>query len=75
MFKSAYGGGMSSPSRQHFPDRLRAVALLGIVLVNSPFLGISASGYTAASIEGPLIPATAFAVIVLLQSQVFLLVS
>jgi len=75
MFKSAYGAGMSSPSRQHFPDRLRAVALLGIVLVNSPFLGISASGYTAASIEGPLNTATAFAVMVLLQSKFYLLFS
>lgn len=66
---------MSSRSRQHFPDRLRAVALLGIVLVNSPFLGISANGYTAASIEGPLNTATAFAVMVLLQSKFYLLFS
>lgn len=75
MFNSSYGAGMSSRSRQHFPDRLRAVALLGIVLVNSPFLGISASGYTAASIEGPLNAATAFAVMVLLQSKFYLLFS
>lgn len=66
---------MSSRSRQHFPDRLRAVALLGIVLVNSPFLGISANGYTAASIEGPLNIAAAFAVMVLLQSKFYLLFS
>lgn len=66
---------MSSRSRQYFPDRLRAIALLGIVLVNSPFLGISANGYTAASIEGPLNTATAFAVMVLLQSKFYLLFS
>ena len=66
---------MYSRSRQHFPDRLRAVALLGIVLVNSPYLGISASGYTASSIEGSLNTATAFAVMVLLQSKFYLLFS
>ena len=66
---------MSSRSRQHFPDRLRAVALLGIVLVNGPYLGISASGYTADSLAGPLNTATGFAVMVLLQSKFYLLFS
>ncbi len=32
-------------SRQHFPDELRGLALLGIILVNAPFLGISILGF------------------------------
>ncbi len=32
--------------RQDFPDELRGLALLGIVLVNVPFLGISIMGFT-----------------------------
>jgi uncharacterized protein len=33
-------------NRQHFADELRGLALLGIVLVNMPFLGISMMGFT-----------------------------
>jgi uncharacterized protein len=33
-------------NRQHFADELRGLALLGIVLVNVPFLGISMMGFT-----------------------------
>ena len=37
-------------TRQSFPDQLRGIALLGIVLVNAPFLAISAAGYSEASV-------------------------
>jgi uncharacterized membrane protein YeiB len=39
-------------TRQVLPDRLRGIALLGIVVVNAAFLGISADGFTASSVEG-----------------------
>ena len=39
-------------SRQALPDRLRGAALLGIVVVNAAFLGISADGFTTESIQG-----------------------
>lgn len=35
--------------RQMFPDQLRGLALLGIVVVNAPFLAISGFGYSEAS--------------------------
>lgn len=38
--------------REALPDRLRGIALLGIVVVNAAFLGISADGFTAESVEG-----------------------
>ncbi len=56
-----------------FPDRLRGVALLGIVVVNVPFLGISSNGFTDASIRGPLDAGAAFAVIMLAQGKFYLL--
>jgi hypothetical protein len=39
-----------SSSREDFADELRGFASLGIVFVNAPFLGISAEGFTAASV-------------------------
>ena len=44
---------MDQISRQVLPDRLRGLALLGIVIVNAPFLGISIEGFTRQSISGP----------------------
>ena len=38
-------------ARQVLPDRLRGLALLGIVIVNVPFLGISVEGFTQQSIQ------------------------
>jgi uncharacterized protein len=61
--------------RQVFPDRLRGMALLGIVVVNVPFLGISTNGFTAESIRGPLDAATAFVVVLLAQGKFYLLFS
>jgi uncharacterized protein len=62
-------------SRQVFPDRLRGVALLGIVVVNVPFLAISANGFTAESVRGPLDAVTVFAVFTLAQGKFYLLFS
>jgi uncharacterized membrane protein YeiB len=45
---------MTLVSRQAFPDQLRGLALLGIIVVNAPFSAISTAGYTAASIASPL---------------------
>ena len=44
---------MSPPTRREaLPDRLRGIALLGIVVVNVAFLGISADGPTQESAQG-----------------------
>jgi uncharacterized protein len=67
---------MSVPgARQVFPDRLRGIALLGIVVVNVPLLGLSYDGFTAASLEGTANKATAFLVIALAQGKFYLLFS
>ena len=58
---------MDQISRQVLPDRLRGLALLGIVIVNAPFLGISIEGFTRQSISGPVDLATMFAVITLAE--------
>ncbi|MDQ1248623.1 MAG: uncharacterized protein QG597_2996 [Actinomycetota bacterium] len=62
-------------SRQVFPDRLRGIALLGIVVVNAPPLGISVDGFTASSLEGVWNAAAAFLVVVLAQGKFYLLFS
>jgi uncharacterized protein len=51
------------------------MALLGIVVVNVPFLGISTNGFTTDSIRGPLDAATAFVVVLLAQGKFYLLFS
>ena len=66
----------SSPaSRQAFPDQLRGLALLGIIVVNAPFLGISSNGYTAASIASPIDWAAAFSITFLAQGKFYLIFS
>jgi uncharacterized protein len=62
-------------TRQAFPDRLRGLALLGIIVVNAPFLAISSTGYTEASIAAWWDLAAAFAVIALAQGKFYLLFS
>jgi len=54
-------------TRQVFPDQLRGIALLGIIVVNAPFMAISAAGFTDASV--------AFLVILLAQGKFYLLFS
>lgn len=61
--------------RDDFADELRGFALLGIVVVNVPFLGISPVGFTAASLATPLDRAAAFAVVALAQAKFYVLFS
>jgi uncharacterized protein len=63
------------PTRQAFPDRLRGLALLGIIVVNAPFLAISSSGYTQDSIAAWWDLVAAFLVITLAQGKFYLLFS
>jgi uncharacterized protein len=70
----------SSPSssfaplpRQEFADELRGFALLGIIFVNAPFLGISAEGLTADSVHAWYDRAAAFAVVAFAQAKFYLL--
>jgi uncharacterized protein len=60
-------------ARQTLPDLLRGIALLGIVIVNAPFLGISPEGFTAASTESVGDAGAAFIVIALAQGKFYLL--
>ena len=59
--------------RQDFADELRGFALLGIIFVNAAFLGISAEGFTAASVLAWYDRAAAFAVIAFAQAKFYLL--
>jgi uncharacterized protein len=61
--------------RQDLPDRLRGFALLGIVLVNAPFLGISSFGTTPEAAREPLDRITAGVVVALAQGKFYLLFS
>ena len=62
-------------SREALPDRLRGLALLGIVVVNAAFLGISVEGFTQASVEGPANLITAFLVVALAEGKFYLIFS
>lgn len=62
-------------SRQTFPDQLRGLALLGIIVVNAPFFAISADGYTPASVASPVDWTAAFAVTLLAQGKFYLIFS
>lgn len=62
-------------SRQLFPDQIRGIALLGIVLVNAPFMAISLYGFDQASLEGGINRVTAFLVTMLAQTKFYLLFS
>jgi uncharacterized protein len=64
------------PVREVLPDRLRGLALLGIVVVNAPLLGISGGdGLTADSLAGPLNTVAAFLMLALAQGKFYLLFS
>jgi uncharacterized protein len=62
-------------SRERLPDQLRGIALLGIVLVNMPFLAIGNNGFTAASTATWPDRVTAFVVVALAQGKFYLLFS
>ena len=61
--------------REALPDRLRGIALLGIVVVNAAFLGISVEGFTQASVEGVGNLATALLVVTFAEGKFYLLFS
>ncbi len=64
---------IAAAAREDFADELRGFALLGIVLVNAPFLGISWQGFTQTSISSWFDQAAAFAVVALAQAKFYLL--
>jgi uncharacterized protein len=57
------------------PDELRAVALLGIVLVNAPFIAVGLDGFTDQDLSGPLNRLTAFLTTALAEGKFYLLFS
>lgn len=60
-------------ARVPLPDQLRGFALLGIVLVNMPFLALGAEGFTNASLAGPIDRVVAFVVVAFAQGKFYLL--
>lgn len=66
---------MADVKREALPDRLRGVALLGIVVVNAPFLAISVDGFTQASVDGVANSLTALLVTTFAQGKFYLLFS
>ena len=66
---------LSPGRRQLFADQIRGVALLGIVLVNAPFMAISLIGFDVASLEGGVNRVVAFLVTMLVQTKFYLLFS
>lgn len=66
---------MTTTTREALPDRLRGVALLGIVVVNAAFLGISADGFTQDSVDGVANRLTALLVATFAQGKFYLLFS
>ncbi|TEX50188.1 MAG: hypothetical protein B7C55_12020, partial [Actinomycetales bacterium mxb001] len=62
-------------SRQMFPDALRGIALLGIILVNVPFLAISAESYDAASVATVWDRTVAFLVTMLAAGKFYIIFS
>jgi uncharacterized protein len=63
----------TQPPRQHLPDTIRGIALLGIALVNAPFLGISLQGITAQAIQTPWDTAVAYLIVAFCQAKFYLL--
>ena len=67
--------GSPTTTREALPDRLRGIALLGIVVVNAAYLGISADGFTAESVDGAGNRLTALLVATFAQGKFYLLFS
>ena len=61
--------------RQAFTDQLRGLALLGIILVNVPYLAISGSGYTEASLATSWDAIVAFLVTMLAAGKFYVIFS
>ncbi len=64
-----------APARQALPDQLRGLALLGIVLVNMPFLALGSDGFAARPARTAADEATEFVVVALAQGKFYLLFS
>jgi uncharacterized protein len=65
----------STTTREALPDRLRGIALLGIVVVNAAIFAISADGFTQDSIDGTANRLTALVVVTFAQGKFYLLFS
>ncbi len=61
--------------RQALPDELRGFALLGIILVNAPFIGLSISGFVRPEHTSLLDRVAEFIVVALFQGKFYLLFS
>jgi uncharacterized protein len=61
--------------REQLPDQLRGLALLGIVLVNMPFLAISNAGFDGATRHSSADVVTEFIVVAFAQGKFYLLFS
>ena len=61
--------------RDFFPDELRGFALLGIVLVNAPFLAVSVQGFVDVSVATWYDRTVAFLIFALVQAKFYLLFS
>lgn len=59
--------------RQGLPDQLRGIALLGIIFVNMPFLGLTNDGLIGFPRETPADDFVAFAIVTLAQGKFYLL--
>lgn len=66
---------MGSSARQHFPDEVRGLALMGILWVNVPYLAISAQGFDRAINGSVLDQAIEFLVAAVFQTKFYLLFS
>ena len=65
----------TATTREALPDRLRGIALLGIVVVNAAFLGIGADGFTQDCVDGVANRLTALLVATFAQGKFYLLFS
>lgn len=65
----------ASPERAHFADELRGFALLGIVVVNAPFLAISTTGFTPESVAAWPDRLAALLVVAFAQAKFYLIFS
>ena len=66
---------MGNRARQHFPDEVRGLALMGILWVNVPYLAISAQGFDRAINGSVLDQAIEFLVAAMFQTKFYLLFS
>lgn len=71
----AQAGTPDGSARDTLADALRGFALLGIIVVNAPFIGISSNGFTDASLLSVPDRVAAFAVVAFAQAKFYLLFS